>query len=382
MNRKVIYAGSFDPFTVGHLNMVLRSLLELNAEQPTDLIVAVGNNEAKSPLLGDNRRRAALVQRELVNVARDLVRYDMVPLLNEEEKQKLKAIITQRPEAIQTWAFDEMLIDFALEQKADLILRGVRSEEDLQAERKLMFYNDLLLETRIPKEKTKLKFLLKKQEKSTLSYVSSSAVKTLCEGGNFATAFSLLSNVSQQAMARVYLSNCLLRLRSDWGKSFMEMNTLLGRLMPEDVDTGLVTPVDCLLAFEYLDRYIANHQVDNMTLLNRAIVFSLDTAQDLIDEQPDAEDLRPLVKILRKSMMNDTDLGRISDDAEVAVDALRAKLAQPKLCVDFFMRNAHNMKPDEFKRFYAQWTGSGWWFFTDYFDKLWTAAVRNNLCNL
>ena len=81
-------------------------------------------------------------------------------------------------------------------------------------------------------------------------------------------------------------------------------------------------------------------------------------------------------------MMNDTDLGRISDDAEVAIDAFRAKLAQPKLCVDFFMRNAHNMKPDEFKRFYAQWTGSGWWFFTDYFDKLWTAAVRNNLCNL
>ena len=75
-----------------------------------------------------------------------------------------------------------MLIDFALEQKADFILRGVRSDEDLLAERKLRFFNKWLLETRMPKEKLKLQFLLKKQEKSTLSYVSSSAVKTLCEG--------------------------------------------------------------------------------------------------------------------------------------------------------------------------------------------------------
>lgn len=382
MSRKVIYSGSFDPFTLGHLSMVLQVLVEMNAEQPTDLIVAVGNNEAKEPLLGDNRTRANLVAKELGNILKNIDIYTLSPILNDEEKEKLKMIVEERPDAVQVWAFDGMLIDFALAQKADYILRGYRTDEDWQEEDKLAFYNNLLLETRMPKKKAKIQFLLKKQEHNDLFYVSSSAVKKLCNLGNFTAAFLLVNEVAQQAMARTYLRNCLLQRRALWGKGFMEMETLLNNLLVEEADNGFVTPVDCILALEYLDRYTANHKVDNLILMERAIVFSLDTAQSLIDEQNDAEDLRPFVKILRRSLMDDIDLGRLSDDEEVAADVFRARMTQPKLCFEFFRRSANSLSPDEFRRFVAQWTGSCWCFFTDYFANIWTDTMRDNLNKL
>ena len=44
-NRLAIYPGSFDPFTVGHLNIVERSLNAFD-----HLIIAIADNSKKQPL--------------------------------------------------------------------------------------------------------------------------------------------------------------------------------------------------------------------------------------------------------------------------------------------------------------------------------------------
>jgi pantetheine-phosphate adenylyltransferase len=52
---RAIYPGSFDPVTLGHIDIILR------ARQLFDsLIVAVAQNEAKSPLFDANERVAMI----------------------------------------------------------------------------------------------------------------------------------------------------------------------------------------------------------------------------------------------------------------------------------------------------------------------------------
>jgi pantetheine-phosphate adenylyltransferase len=49
--QRAVFPGMFDPFTNGHLDVVTRG-----ADLFSELIVAVGNNPAKSPLLAQQKR--------------------------------------------------------------------------------------------------------------------------------------------------------------------------------------------------------------------------------------------------------------------------------------------------------------------------------------
>ena len=73
MMRKVIFPGSFDPFTLGHLDLVHR-LSELFDE----VIVAIGKNQAKSGLFSVEERKIliekALKEAQLTNAS--VISYD------------------------------------------------------------------------------------------------------------------------------------------------------------------------------------------------------------------------------------------------------------------------------------------------------------------
>ena len=101
-----IYAGSFDPITRGHEDLVNRSL-----EFVDRLVVAVATNVSKQPLFSVDERieliRAALNNRQRIEVRQ----------------------------------FSGLLVDFAREVKAKLLIRGLRAVSDFEYEYQMALMN-------------------------------------------------------------------------------------------------------------------------------------------------------------------------------------------------------------------------------------------------
>lgn len=106
MKLKAIYPGTFDPVTNGHMDIISRA-----SKIFPELIVAVASNKAKSPFLPMETR---------------------IELLKE-------ALITFH--GVQVIGFNNLLIDFVLEQKAGVILRGLRAASDFEYEFQLAGMN-------------------------------------------------------------------------------------------------------------------------------------------------------------------------------------------------------------------------------------------------
>lgn len=97
--NKVIFPGSFDPFTIGHANLVERALRLFD-----EVIIAVGYNEQKTGWL---------------------------PV--EERVRALREYYTGMPQ-IHIECYTGLTVDFAQSQGARFILRGVRSVKDYEYE--------------------------------------------------------------------------------------------------------------------------------------------------------------------------------------------------------------------------------------------------------
>lgn len=106
MHRIAIYPGSFDPATNGHADLIERA-----AKLFDKVIVAVGINLAKTPLLTVEERVDSL--EKIVH-----------PLGNVEVSQ-----------------FDTLLVDYAKEKGANVILRGLRAVSDFEFEFQLAGMN-------------------------------------------------------------------------------------------------------------------------------------------------------------------------------------------------------------------------------------------------
>lgn len=108
MARIGIYAGSFDPPTLGHLWMIRQG-----AELFDELVVALAVNPDKKPFLSTQERCAAL--QEMVAELPGKVRVEVVQ--------------------------HGFLVDFAREAGADCLLRGVRNSIDFEYEKTLARMN-------------------------------------------------------------------------------------------------------------------------------------------------------------------------------------------------------------------------------------------------
>ena len=105
-SRVAIYAGSFDPITRGHEDLMHRSL-----EYVDQLVVAVATNSSKTPFFNVDER-VALVRA----VLGDDPRFDV---------QK----------------FDGLLVDFAKKVGASLLIRGLRAVSDFEYEYQMALMN-------------------------------------------------------------------------------------------------------------------------------------------------------------------------------------------------------------------------------------------------
>ena len=97
--KSAIYPGSFDPVTYGHLDIIER------ASQVMDhLIVGVLNNNAKSPLF------------------------------SVEERVKMLREVTAHLPNVEVQSFGGLLVDFAVQSNANVIVRGLRAITDFEYE--------------------------------------------------------------------------------------------------------------------------------------------------------------------------------------------------------------------------------------------------------
>lgn len=104
-NRIAIYPGTFDPLTLGHLDILRRA-----ATVCDELIVGVAENTGKNPLF-TVEERIKLVQQVIVN----------------EVKNDVNA-------NIKVMGFNNLLVEFAHEQGASMIIRGLRAVSDFEYE--------------------------------------------------------------------------------------------------------------------------------------------------------------------------------------------------------------------------------------------------------
>jgi pantetheine-phosphate adenylyltransferase len=103
--RSGIYPGTFDPITVGHMDIIKRAVKIVDR-----LIVAVAADTAKTPIF-------ALPLRV------ELVKQDVMENLPREESAKIEVI-----------GFEGLLVNFAAEHDASLIIRGLRAVSDFEYE--------------------------------------------------------------------------------------------------------------------------------------------------------------------------------------------------------------------------------------------------------
>jgi len=144
-SRVAVYTGSFDPFHFGHDDIVRRASLLFDS-----IVVGVGVNPEKSPFFSTEQRKSA-IEEVLADVSN-----------------------------VRIVAFDGLTVNFAREQGAKVLLRGIRALADVEYEFTMSLTNSNLdpeLET---------VFLMAHRE---FSHLSSSLIRQIAKFGGDLSSF-------------------------------------------------------------------------------------------------------------------------------------------------------------------------------------------------
>lgn len=109
MPRVALFPGSFDPFTVGHVDILHRSLNLFDK-----IMIGVGNNSTKQTMFTIDQRMKWI-------------------------KDSLKDLTT-----VEIQSYDRLTVDFAKKIGAQFILRGLRTSTDFQFEKAIAQMNTLM----------------------------------------------------------------------------------------------------------------------------------------------------------------------------------------------------------------------------------------------
>ena len=141
--RRAIYPGSFDPVTNGHLDVIERARKLFD-----EVVVAVAHNDQKKPYFTLKERLAFLAQ------------------------------ATASLKGVKVLPLDGLLVEFAVQQNAHAVVRGLRAVSDFEFEFQMALMNRKLEAT------VETIFLMPKEE---YTYLSSRIVKEIARlGGDVA----------------------------------------------------------------------------------------------------------------------------------------------------------------------------------------------------
>ena len=138
MERIAIYPGSFDPPTYGHLDIIERA-----SRLCDELIIGVLKNSAKTPLF------------------------------SVDERVNMLKVITSDIKNVRVMSFQGLTVDFARQNKASIIVRGLRALTDFDYELQLSQINKTLcedIETIFLSTNLKYSFLSSSTVKEVASY--------------------------------------------------------------------------------------------------------------------------------------------------------------------------------------------------------------------
>tara|TARA_Y100000994_G_scaffold30940_1_gene21683 strand:+ start:651 stop:1142 length:492 start_codon:yes stop_codon:yes gene_type:complete len=107
MNKKVIYPGSFDPLTNGHLDIIKRA-----SKMFDHIVVAVVENNSKKEFLFNTSERKKMIKDSVVSLSN-----------------------------VSVESFNGLLIDFAVKQNSNTIIRGLRVLSDFEYEFRMALMN-------------------------------------------------------------------------------------------------------------------------------------------------------------------------------------------------------------------------------------------------
>lgn len=143
--RRAVYPGSFDPVTNGHLDVIERARKLFD-----EVIVAVAHNDEKQALFS-----------------------------LEERLQFLKDSVG-KIDGVRITQFDGLLVEFATEQKASAVIRGLRAVSDFEFEFQMALMNRKL------EAGVETIFLMPKAE---YTYLSSRIIKEIARLGGDVSSF-------------------------------------------------------------------------------------------------------------------------------------------------------------------------------------------------
>ena len=121
--KKAIFPGTFDPFTIGHFSIVKRALTFMD-----EIIIGIGVNDKKRTWFPMEKR------------------VKMIQELYEKEPR------------IKVQSYNGLTVDFAQEQSAKFIIRGIRTVHDFEYEETIADVNRKLsgVTNRFPSVRTTL----------------------------------------------------------------------------------------------------------------------------------------------------------------------------------------------------------------------------------
>jgi pantetheine-phosphate adenylyltransferase len=143
--RTVIYPGSFDPLTNGHLDVIQRATKLFDR-----VIVAVAKSEGKHPLF------------------------------TQKERLQMVEIAVRESPNVEFEAFDGLLIEYVERRAAQAVIRGLRAVSDFEFEFQLALMNRKL------NERVETIFMM---PKDTYTFLSSRIVKEIASLGGDVSAF-------------------------------------------------------------------------------------------------------------------------------------------------------------------------------------------------
>lgn len=109
-----LYPGTFDPMTLGHLDIIQRAVKLVD-----HLVIGVATNPSKSPLFTLDERL-------------EMVRHETAPLAGDGRA------------TIEVRTFEKLLVKFAEEVGANIIVRGLRAVSDFEYEFQMVGMNQRL----------------------------------------------------------------------------------------------------------------------------------------------------------------------------------------------------------------------------------------------
>lgn len=144
MNKKAIFPGTFDPFTIGHYSLVKRSLQLMD-----EIVIAIGVNDSKQSYFS-----------------------------LDERIQMIKDLYADNPN-VSVASYNSLTVDFAKGIGAQFIVRGIRSVNDFEYEKTIADMNRNLtgIET----------FILFTEPE--LTHISSTVVRELLRFGHDVSKF-------------------------------------------------------------------------------------------------------------------------------------------------------------------------------------------------